>query len=416
MSHRATRTILIFIVAAILALPARAQQKPLTQDQVEGLVHAGLGDESGAKLIEERGIDFEPSEDFLQSLKAAGANEAFLQALRAPSGAQPHGEASKKPLNQLQIFGLLAGQVTTHRVATLVQERAIDFEPKDEYLQQIRVIGGDDELINALKNAKVIKPPSAELEFQAQYLRNEMWDEALASLKEAVSKQQFDPVLRVALGETLFRTGDYEQAIRELETAKKLDPNLWQATQRMADAHLKIWELKKSLPDRVLACELYQELISSAPPNDPNSQRLAALFANWNDETSEKSDAQSRLAQLESPVGKWESESGEIYTLKADSSGWSFGDPRNAGQYQIGAVGTREPTGTGFSGEGFHRMGFCAYRLWVEITVSNHGTKLDVTGTALKGAALEGGLSEHQACVKVMAIGGNVKLHLVRKE
>jgi len=50
--------------------PAWAQQKPLTRDQVQGLVRDGLGDESGAKLIEQRGIDFAPAEGFLQSLKA----------------------------------------------------------------------------------------------------------------------------------------------------------------------------------------------------------------------------------------------------------------------------------------------------------------------------------------------------------
>jgi hypothetical protein len=61
----------------------RAQQKPFTQEQVSNMVRAGLGDDSGAKPIEQRGIDFAPSEDFIQTLKAAGASEAFLKALRA---------------------------------------------------------------------------------------------------------------------------------------------------------------------------------------------------------------------------------------------------------------------------------------------------------------------------------------------
>jgi hypothetical protein len=66
-----------------LTLPVRAQQKPVapgsslakpfTQEQVSDMVRAGLGDESGAKLIEQRGIDFAPAEDFVRSLKAAGA-------------------------------------------------------------------------------------------------------------------------------------------------------------------------------------------------------------------------------------------------------------------------------------------------------------------------------------------------------
>src|SRR5208282_5618757 len=76
-------TTLILMLALIPTLPARAQQKPFTQDRVQAMVRDGFGDESGAKLIEQRGIDFPPSEDFYQTLKAAGASEAFLNALRA---------------------------------------------------------------------------------------------------------------------------------------------------------------------------------------------------------------------------------------------------------------------------------------------------------------------------------------------
>jgi hypothetical protein len=73
------------------ALPPRAQQKPFTQEQVSNMVRAGLGDETGAKAIEQRGIDFTPAEDFLQTLKAAGASEAFLKALRAARPPEPAG-------------------------------------------------------------------------------------------------------------------------------------------------------------------------------------------------------------------------------------------------------------------------------------------------------------------------------------
>ena len=78
------------------------------------------------KLIEQRGIDFAPAEDFLQSLKAAGASEAFLNALRAAKPPEP--ASAKKPINQVQVFALLVGQVPSHRVTMLVQERGIDFD------------------------------------------------------------------------------------------------------------------------------------------------------------------------------------------------------------------------------------------------------------------------------------------------
>jgi hypothetical protein len=79
MRFRKTLTLLLLAMGLVFALSAWAQQKPFTRDQVQGLARDGLGDESGAKLVRERGIDFAPAEDFLQSLKAAGASEAFLK-------------------------------------------------------------------------------------------------------------------------------------------------------------------------------------------------------------------------------------------------------------------------------------------------------------------------------------------------
>jgi hypothetical protein len=69
--------------------PGTGPAKPFTQEQVSNMVRDGFGDESGAKLIEQRGIDFAPFEDFYQNLKAAGASEAFLNALRAAKPPEP---------------------------------------------------------------------------------------------------------------------------------------------------------------------------------------------------------------------------------------------------------------------------------------------------------------------------------------
>jgi len=137
---------------------ASSPAKPFTQEQVSKMVQAGLGDDSGAKLIEQRGIDFAPSEDFYQTLKAAGASEAFLNALHvaiaqnfssaraelkfSATTAPPEPATAKKPLNQVQVFALLARQVPDHRVATLVEERSIDFEPQQEYLDEVSLGAG----------------------------------------------------------------------------------------------------------------------------------------------------------------------------------------------------------------------------------------------------------------------------------
>jgi biotin carboxyl carrier protein len=100
--------------AAMPALPPRAQQKPFTQEQVSNMVRDGFGDESGAKLIEQRGIDFAPSQGLYQTLKAAGASEAFLNALRAAKPPKP--ASAKKPLNQVQVFAPLVGTYVGDKV------------------------------------------------------------------------------------------------------------------------------------------------------------------------------------------------------------------------------------------------------------------------------------------------------------
>ena len=176
MRRRPAVTILMLIIAVILPLPMRAQEKPVapgfspaklfTEVQVSNMVRAGLGDDSGAKLIEQRGIDFAPAEDFIESLKAAGASVAFLKALRAAKPPEPAN--AKKPLNQVQVFALLAGGVPSPRVTMLVQERGIDFEPTADYLQEVRLAGGEDELISALKSAKVTKPATVDPAAQAR--------------------------------------------------------------------------------------------------------------------------------------------------------------------------------------------------------------------------------------------------------
>jgi formylglycine-generating enzyme required for sulfatase activity/Flp pilus assembly protein TadD len=80
---------LIFSLACGLALAKPPQNMPLSKDQVMGLVRNHLGDETGAKVVEQRKIDFAPTDDFINELRMAGAAEVFLKAVRdaAPTSA-----------------------------------------------------------------------------------------------------------------------------------------------------------------------------------------------------------------------------------------------------------------------------------------------------------------------------------------
>jgi len=263
--------------------------KPFTQEQISKMVQAGLGDESGAKLIEQRGIDFAPSEDFYQTLKAAGASEAFLNALRAavapglsPAGnvapnlssarnvapnlssaraelkfsattasttASPEPASAKKPLNQVQVFALLVGQVPSHRVTMLVQERGIDFEPTDDYLQEVRLAGGEGELISALKSAKVTKPATVDPAAQARQLevrqhvargaelaKKGHYAEAEQAYRAALLLDSQNAEVYVSLAYVLSQQEKWDDAVSAGREALRLNPNDYLAHLILGDA------------------------------------------------------------------------------------------------------------------------------------------------------------------------------------
>jgi len=124
-------------------------QEPLSKNQVMALVQAGMETSELLKLIHDHGIDFDLTDDYLQAISKAGAQEPVIQALRA---------ARPKPLTQEQIMRLVAGHVPSQRAASLVMQHGIDFLPDEEYFKTLRLAGADDTLISALREggAKVM--------------------------------------------------------------------------------------------------------------------------------------------------------------------------------------------------------------------------------------------------------------------
>src|SRR5690242_9939395 len=56
--------------------------KPLTRSQVDDLVASGLDSETLAKVVHERGIDFQPTDRYLDVLRSQGAMQTLIDALR----------------------------------------------------------------------------------------------------------------------------------------------------------------------------------------------------------------------------------------------------------------------------------------------------------------------------------------------
>ena len=140
------RFLILIISLVVFVQPALPQQagRPLALSQLMDLVRAGMGTPELVKLIQEHGVDFDLTDDKLQALRAAGAQEPVVQALRA---------AKPKPLSKEQVLQLVAGGVPSRRTVVLVEQHSIDFVADDPYLETLRLAGADDELIAALREA-----------------------------------------------------------------------------------------------------------------------------------------------------------------------------------------------------------------------------------------------------------------------
>jgi tetratricopeptide (TPR) repeat protein len=239
-----TLILLTLVMGSACALSAWAQQKPFTQEQISNMVRDGFGDESGAKLIEQRGIDFAP---------AAGASKAFLNALRAAKPPEP--ASGKKPLNQVAVFALLVGQVPSHRVTMLVQEHGIDFEPTDDYLQEVRLAGGEDELISALKGAKVTKP---------------------ATVDPAAEARQAEVRRHAARGAELKQKARYAEAEEEYRAALRLDP-------QNADLHASLAYVLLQQKKSDAGVSAARAALRLNPDNDLAHFHLGVMFGEKND-------------------------------------------------------------------------------------------------------------------------------------
>jgi len=195
---------ILFLASVVFAQGPPAAQKPLNKDQVMTLVTAGMDNEQLAKRIEERGIDFEPTDDYIEALRKAGAQDVLIRALRP---------AKTEPMNRQQVVQLVAGGVPAERATALVKQRGIDFVPDNDYLETLRVAGADETLIAAVREAgsaipgklEVATAPSAEV-----YL-----DGALAGRADSGGTLIVDKVKSGAhtLRVTLAMKKDFEQSV-----------------------------------------------------------------------------------------------------------------------------------------------------------------------------------------------------------
>jgi hypothetical protein len=206
-----------------------------------------------------------------------------------------------------------------------------------------------------------------------------LYQEARDQLRALVQDNGFDPGLRFTLGEVLFRMQDYVQAAREFDVATHLDKDFWQAAEREADAHLRVWETTRNLEARLAASRLYDDL-SKAQDKSPSVVALSAasLLGVANDLTEGRLRASRQLELLMSPIGTWTTDDNRTFKVTLSSARWwlsSQGQTKYPLNVSFNAIPSQKMTGNGYAEDPT-----CLVNISVEASMFDFATRMEVDG------------------------------------
>ena len=128
--------------------------EPMSDTEILILLAEDERSEKIVNAVQQRGIDFQPTDEYFQKLRSSGAKDELIDALRV---------AATKPLSREQLIHSLAGRQDTSKIKKSLQERGIDFDPTEEDYAKLSDAGGQQSLLQAIREAKRVKPAVKEI-------------------------------------------------------------------------------------------------------------------------------------------------------------------------------------------------------------------------------------------------------------
>jgi tetratricopeptide (TPR) repeat protein len=264
------RLILPIVVLLILGVNGRAQSqssgRPLGQSQLQGLVKGGVASERLAKLVERRGIDFKPSEEYLEELRKAGAEEVLLKTLRALQQRAPAevGGSVAGPVNHTSATSPSKQPTTAALVATHLARGA--------ELQRSERWGEAEQEYRAASQLDT-EDPAIHLALANVLSNQKRWAEAIVEFRETLRRRPNDTNAHVGLTNALEQKHDLTGAIAEYHHFLSLDPNDLKTLNKLAAALYAQGDVSGAIVT-------YRALVGLEPGDAQLHQRLGqALYA-----------------------------------------------------------------------------------------------------------------------------------------
>jgi Flp pilus assembly protein TadD len=225
--------VLLLILAGSTALAQAPRTRPFAQDEIQQLITGGVASERIVALLDQLGIEFEPSDAVLEGFRAAGADQDELNALR--------GAGAKWYLRRGREFSGKWQAAEAERDARAALRLAPDLTEGHQLLGDALLQKDDaDGALAEYREVLRRKPESPEVHTGlcgALQQKNEL-DAAVPECREAVHLGPNQFWAHFWLGSLLVRKGDQAGALAEFREALRIQPD-------SADAHMgSCWALR----------------------------------------------------------------------------------------------------------------------------------------------------------------------------
>ncbi|HSE49367.1 MAG TPA: tetratricopeptide repeat protein, partial [Terriglobales bacterium] len=248
---RSIRNVLCLLAVAVAGVcfaqeGAQPQPKPFQREDIIAMLKDGVASGRIATLLRERGIDFEPTEDYLKSVRIAGGNEALVTAiLEAQITLASEARARLSLVREHQRKGYSLAQKKRFADAEYEYKRAIELDPSNErlHLELADVYVAQAKWDDVIMEARNALRLSANLVDAYMYMglaqrEKGALKEAAEAFREAIRIDLTDAVAHYSLATTLFRQADFRGAIGEYNETIRLNPEDANAYGDMAIAML----------------------------------------------------------------------------------------------------------------------------------------------------------------------------------
>jgi TonB family protein len=260
-------------------------QVPMGKVEILALL-AGTSSTRVEKLVKQRGVSFNPTDDYLQFVKTAGGKDALLDSLRAAGKTAP---LESTDALKLSTTGSREAEVLTHvaRGAELRMGRsnkdaenefrsALKIDPNNGYvhfaLASVLFFEGgqksESEVIDEYHNAIQSQPdfPDAHLGLAHFLVTRKDEAGAMTEFREVLRLEPDNVNARAGLGQALEQTGDLEGAISVYQDGVRLAP-------QHAGMHYLLGQALEKKGDETAAQEQFH-IASQLPPGPETPARI----------------------------------------------------------------------------------------------------------------------------------------------